>query len=510
MGNNLREIDILNYLPPVVRDTAEFQQIAEAENPEFNNFLSCIYQALQDSFVQDASEYGVKRWEAILSITPAEGATLDERKAAILAYLSVKLPYTWRVLERMLIGILGDKFVMYLNNDMQELNITFSTPVSETPIDVVQQLMERVLPRNLTLKYDYDIIALTKIVEERLYEMLGEGNFTLKLNNDTSTLTVAVALDTTESQFADVQTLLDRVLPRNLVTEMEWAAGLPIDYTPLEYIESTGTQYIDTGILPKGSYKVSFSILSRVWDGYSNSNPVFFSFEGGKWYFYSLNWQGIYASAGQRGYGSQRYSLAYPPMHELNVRYDVVLDGGKTIRNGVELGSIGGTFEYEDFEFSRISILLLNRTDVKTQPTSKVLYNFSIDDNGIPVVNYIPALNPEGQPGLYDTVSKVFKTNIGTGDFLYPGKETEATTYSLRNRMYAKLTEHGVRRLYRVPAGYNGGKEEYAEENGFKILVETPMPEEGYWAPVWHDREDCIELEWIETEPPTEEVTENE
>lgn len=284
-------------------------------------------------------------------------------------------------------------------------------------------------------------------------------------------------------------------------------SGLPTGYTRLDYIESTGTQYIDTGVFPKGSYTVRVSVLSRVWDGYNDSNPVFFSFENAKWYFYSMDWQGIYGTAGQRGYGSQRYSLAYPPMHELNVRYDIVCDKNKTIRNGVELGSIGGTFVYEDFEFSRISILLLNRTDVKTQPTSKVLYNFSIEDNGNPVVNYIPALNPEGQPGLYDTVAKVFKTNIGTGDFLYPGQENEATTYSLRRpRMYAKLSEHGLRRLYHVPKGYNGGKEEYAEENGFKILVETPMPEDGYWAPVWHEREDCIELEWVETEPPMEET----
>lgn len=349
------------------------------------------------------------------------------------------------------------------------------------------------------------------LLESVLTRMLGEGRARVKHSGDT--LTVSVALDTTEEQIAEVQKMLDRVLPRNLVTEMEWAGGLPIDYTPLEYIESTGTQYIDTGILATGQYKVQFSALSRKWDGYSNSNTVFFAYEGGLWFFYSMNWQGIYGSAGQRGYGYQRYSLEYPPMHELNVRYDVVLDRAKTIRNGVELGTIGGEFVEENFEFSRVSILLFNRTDAKAQPTSKVLYSFSIEDNGIPVVNYIPALNPEGQPGLYDTVSKAFKVNIGTGDFLYPGKEEEATTYSLRRRDYAKLTEHGVRRLYHVPKGCTLSKEEYAEQNGFKILVETPMPEEGYWEPVWHEREDCIELDWEETEAPAEaaegEVTEN-
>jgi hypothetical protein len=48
-----------------------------------------------------------------------------------------------------------------------------------------------------------------------------------------------------------------------------------------------------------------------------------------------------------------------------------------------------------------------------------------------------------------------------------------------------------------VPEGYSS-KAEYAEANGFKLIVEPPMPEEGFWIPVWHDREDCIELEWEE------------
>ena len=106
---------------------------------------------------------------------------------------------------------------------------------------------------------------------------------------------------------------------------------------------------------------------------------------------------------------------------------------------------------------------------------------------------------------MFDTVTRKPFYNSGMGEFLYPGAETQAATYSLRKRMYAQMTEHGIRRLYRVPAGYEGSKEEYAVEHGFKILVETPMPEEGYWIPVWQDREDCIELEWVETEAPTAE-----
>lgn len=102
---------------------------------------------------------------------------------------------------------------------------------------------------------------------------------------------------------------------------------------------------------------------------------------------------------------------------------------------------------------------------------------------------------------MYDVIKKVFRTNSGSGDFTYPGKEEEPATYSLRNRIYGKITEHGILRLYRIPEGYNS-KEEYAEIHGFKILVETPMPNEGYWNPVWHEHEDSIELEWVEEQIP--------
>lgn len=122
--------------------------------------------------------------------------------------------------------------------------------------------------------------------------------------------------------------------------------------------------------------------------------------------------------------------------------------------------------------------------------------------------NLVPAIDPTGSPCFFDLVSRKPFYNSGTGDFTYPVKETQAATYSLRRpRQYAQMTERGIRRLYHVPRGYNGTPEEYAEQNGFKILVETPAPEEGYWTPVWHEREDCIELEWVETEPPIEELT---
>lgn len=125
------------------------------------------------------------------------------------------------------------------------------------------------------------------------------------------------------------------------------------------------------------------------------------------------------------------------------------------------------------------------------------------NETGELLVDLIPCVDDTGAPCMLDRVTRTIYYNAGAGDFLYPGKEEEPATYSLRRPItYAQLTKHGVRRLYHVPKGYNGTKKEYASENGFKSLVETPTPEEGYWEPLWRETEDEIILEWMEAKVP--------
>lgn len=148
----LREIDIRNYWPPVVRDTDEFQQIAAALNPEFNTLQACIYRVLQDAFVHDATDYGVRRWESILGISPAVGDTLDDRKARIITYLNIKLPYTWRVLKQMLTEFLSDEqWVMEYINDECKL-ILHTDHISDDKLQTIKTLLENVVPQNIEVE----------------------------------------------------------------------------------------------------------------------------------------------------------------------------------------------------------------------------------------------------------------------------------------------------------------------------------------------------------------------
>lgn len=122
------------------------------------------------------------------------------------------------------------------------------------------------------------------------------------------------------------------------------------------------------------------------------------------------------------------------------------------------------------------------------------------------IMNFVPALDETGAPCMYDSISETPYYNSGTSDFLYPGAESSITTSSLDDIFYAKLTSTGIRRLYHVPANYKGSKDEYAVENGYKELVEPPMPEESYWIPQWNETDTQLICEWVEIEPPAEEL----
>lgn len=437
---NDRIIEIENYWTRIVRDTAEFQQIAIAENPEFNKMLECVYRVLNEGFINDLTEYGASRWEKILGLPVSPTATLEERKVAILTYLSVKLPYTWRVLKQMLVGLLG------------------------------------------------------------------EGNFELTFDNDAQKITIALA-STVEHLREQIDSLIERVVPQNLV--FEYDNGLPIDFEHVEFLESTGTQYIDTLLKPVANmsirtklqvtyYQDSSAVLGAVGTYYNAEHPFVFmpQIRRGSSVFAYCGWAGL------EGNITNKYEEGMPYMLELKAK-DVYVNG-EAVKWEFQL-----TLPQKEGSSSYLLFAVYNTAGTTSISRGMRCYELKDSVGERLRCNLLPALDPTGAPCLFDTVTRKPFYNRGTGEFLYPTDAAPAVSADLDKKLYAKLTEHGVRRLYHVPKGYTGSKDEYAAEHGFKELVEPPMPQEGYWVPEWRETDTQLICEWVETEPPME-VTENE
>lgn len=143
---NIRKIDILTYLPPIDRERKVFQQIAVAENPEFNNLQDSVYRIIDNAFILSSDEYGVSRRETILNLIPETTDTLDDRKNSIIEYLKTKPPYTFRYVKRMIADIVGEDFTMKYDNEIATLTIILN---DNSKMDAVKSLLDRVLPMHI-------------------------------------------------------------------------------------------------------------------------------------------------------------------------------------------------------------------------------------------------------------------------------------------------------------------------------------------------------------------------
>ena len=142
---------LIEYLPGVLRTVREYKALTSAEDPEFALLYSNVRSALDDQFVMFASEHGVQRWESILSIVPKATLTLDERKFTILARLAEQLPYTIRMLLRMLNELCGpDGFKLGIYTDEYALAIKIALTAVNNIADV-GMMLRRVCPANLSI-----------------------------------------------------------------------------------------------------------------------------------------------------------------------------------------------------------------------------------------------------------------------------------------------------------------------------------------------------------------------
>lgn len=180
----------------------------------------------------------------------------------------------------------------------------------------------------------------------------------------------------------------------------------PYGYTKLEYIQSSGTQYIDTGYTPTLNTKarVKFSPTSIENTGYFGSriDPYRFcctTFSSGTQFAFSVS---------NNSWSNNRTNLV------LNQIYDCIAYNGKQIIDGTEynetiVNSWGncGTF--------RLGYLFVKNSDIYSNAK---YYLCQIWENDILVRNLIPVRRTsDNEVGMYDLVNKVFYTNAGSGSF---------------------------------------------------------------------------------------------
>lgn len=190
-----------------------------------------------------------------------------------------------------------------------------------------------------------------------------------------------------------------------------------VDATPVEYIANTGVQYIDIGVLPTDTLILNVTLMFETY-GYifgartSEAHSMFAGFD--------VN-AGLFLDYGS-GYKLGR--IAYLEKIQLNSIYRLSY-GNRYIKNL----NTGDFFVSESpVSFTPINLHLYlftlnNNNKASVDTTDKKvkmirLYDMQIFNNNTLIRDFIPVLDKNGVPCMYDKVERKFYYNAGGGDFI--------------------------------------------------------------------------------------------
>ena len=146
--------NLIEYLPPVLQDYKELKAIMYTEQPEFEFIWDAKDLALINMFIIEANEYGIARWEKILGIAATQKDNLEQRRTRILARINEKLPYSVRVLHRLMKEICGDAGTISVDHAQKKISASVKNADRGTYMDV-REMLERVVPVNMLI----DVLA---------------------------------------------------------------------------------------------------------------------------------------------------------------------------------------------------------------------------------------------------------------------------------------------------------------------------------------------------------------
>lgn len=189
------------------------------------------------------------------------------------------------------------------------------------------------------------------------------------------------------------------------VPKLKKPSGLPAGFTPLTYIQSNGTQRINTEFNPDQNTRVVFDFEA------TNTAVAF--------YFGSR----ISNASAQYGFCQTAstkvrsdYGAKQTPLTVDTVLRRVTIDKNKEtcMYNGTAITSAASTFAsgYPLYLFA------MNNAGTAGNYCRGKLYACQIYDNGTLVRDYVPCMSDVDGIGLYDMVNGKFYPNAGTGVFI--------------------------------------------------------------------------------------------
>jgi hypothetical protein len=146
-----RTVDLKGYLPDILKNIYEFNEIFKAEKPELELIFAKADMILDECFIDTLDAYGCERWERMLAITAKDTDTIDLRRLRIKTALNGDTPYTMRSLENKLKALCGEgNFILRYANDIYTLTVGLALAAKDS-FDYLKRVLEEIVPANIIM-----------------------------------------------------------------------------------------------------------------------------------------------------------------------------------------------------------------------------------------------------------------------------------------------------------------------------------------------------------------------
>lgn len=144
----LRDVNLIEYLPPFVAEYQEIKYIMSTENPEIQLVEDETEIIKNNQFILTCDLIGISRFEKLLGITPSKNDTLEMRISRVFIRWNDDIPYTYKVLIQKLTLLCGDDFEIIPNFNEYEMSIITHLE-SFGQVDELVNLLKYMIPCNI-------------------------------------------------------------------------------------------------------------------------------------------------------------------------------------------------------------------------------------------------------------------------------------------------------------------------------------------------------------------------
>jgi len=159
-------MNLKDYLPNhIYDDVVDMQELMSTEQTVFDDLTVELQNAIKETYVSEASNFGVSKWEGMLNIKPSTSHSLDDRRKVVETKLFVRNKATFIFLNSV-VSAYGTIENITFNSATSTVSVNFVGGTTSTQLYLK---VREIIPAHLLIEYVFTTSSEIIGLQENIY-----------------------------------------------------------------------------------------------------------------------------------------------------------------------------------------------------------------------------------------------------------------------------------------------------------------------------------------------------